>query len=96
MAEERRRKTWSEANDYASFKEYYDATAPKGDGDNGAWSRDIVCKTCKYAAKRYNGTTIRLNTKNSPYYAAGTCEQYETKPSKVYFDGDKCPKYEAK
>lgn len=52
------------------------------------------CKTCKYSSKRYNGKALRSVL--YPSWKAGTCEKYEEKPAKVYFEGAKCPKYEAK
>ena len=93
MAEDRRRKerTWEEINDI-SKEEYWKANEPMGRGDSA--TPNMVCKTCKFSQKRFDGKELtgRLN----PKYMAGTCEKYEDKPSKVYFDGEKCPKYEAK
>ena len=51
--------------------------------------KSMVCRTCKFAGKMYNG-------KKPSDYTSGSCEKYETKPTGVYFDGEKCPKYEAK
>lgn len=88
MAEERGRRD-------SSYKEWLD----KNDGLEGYKRTEPdyapkYCKTCKFAHKRFNGTEIRLNTKVHPYYSAGTCEKYETKPHNVFFEDAKCPKYE--
>ena len=51
--------------------------------------KQMVCRTCKFAGKLWSG-------KNASDFTAGSCEKYEVKPTKVYFDAEKCPKYEAK
>ena len=47
---------------------------------------DMMCKTCKFAGAMYNG-------RKASSFTAGSCEKYEVKPTKVYFDGKKCPEY---
>ena len=91
MAERKRETTWEQDND-TSLEEYQKANSPMGKG--GQATQDMVCKTCKFSEKRFDGK--ELTGKLRPKYMAGTCEKYDTKPSKVYFDGEKCPKYEAK
>lgn len=49
--------------------------------------KNMVCKSCKFAGKLYSG-------RNASDYTAGSCVKYETKPTGVYFDNQKCPKYE--
>ena len=48
-------------------------------------NKNAVCKTCKFSGKLYSG-------KSANWYA-GSCEKYSIKPTGVYFDGRKCPKY---
>ena len=47
----------------------------------------MACRTCKFAGKLWSG-------KNASDFTAGSCEKYETKPTKVYFDAEKCPKFQ--
>ena len=76
MAEERKDKTWEETNKI-SQEEYHKATAPKAEAPTAAHP-DIVCKTCKYAHKKYNGSPFHIsNPKKHPDYNAGTCEKYQ-------------------
>ena len=49
-------------------------------------SQDMVCKTCKYSEHIFSG-------RKSSTYMAGSCEKYDVKPSKVYFDAELCDKY---
>ena len=85
-------KSFDRMND-VSLKEYYDSTAPKAEAPIAA-NKNIVCKTCKFAQKNYSGKV--LSEKRHPAYVAGTCEKYQEKPKKVYFDGAECPNYQAK
>ena len=95
MAEERKReRTFDEVNE-ASEGEYYESNQPKLVGAN----LNMPCKTCKFAGKKYDGTPTRdgkINPKKHPAYSAGSCEKYDVKPSKVYFDAKPCPEYVAK
>ena len=49
--------------------------------------KNMVCRTCKFAGKLFSG-------RKATDYTAGSCEKYETKPTGVYFDNEKCPKYQ--
>ena len=59
---------------------------------NSERQKFLACKDCKYAKKLYSGK-LATGWDGHPAYMAGSCEKYETKPTKVYFDGEKCPKY---
>ena len=89
---DRRERTFDEVNDI-SEREYHESTMPgKTDEPNPAY-----CKTCKYSEKKYNGKPFNIvNKEKYPNWKAGTCEKYDIKPHNVYFDGAKCPKFEAK
>ena len=50
---------------------------------------NMVCKTCKFSEKMYNG-------RKPSTYTAGSCEKYDIKPHDVYFEAKSCPKYKAK
>lgn len=49
-------------------------------------NKNMVCKTCKFSGKLYSGKKVTD-------YTAGSCEKYDVKPSSVYFNGEKCPRY---
>lgn len=87
---------WEKDNDYSSYEEWYDKSSgiPRHEVREEKANPNMNCKTCKYADKRYNGKPIHGLL--YPNWMAGSCEMYQEKPSKVYFDGEKCPKYEAK
>ena len=51
--------------------------------------KNMACRTCKFAGKMFNG-------RKTTDYTAGSCEKYETKPTGVYFDNEKCPRYQEK
>ena len=78
-------------NRKGAWLRYYaedEAMAAAADRQNEK-QKQMVCRTCKFAGKLWSG-------KNASDFTAGSCEKYETKPTDVYFDAAKCPKYQEK